>query len=33
LLQDLTNQLIAQINNHLSTVKWFLNHLNLKRLR
>ena len=33
LLQDLTNQLITQINNHLSTVKWFLNHLNLKRLR
>ena len=33
LLQDLTNQLIAQINNHLSTAKWFLNHLNLKRLR
>ena len=33
LIQDLTNQLVDQINYHLSTLKWFLNHLNLKKLR
>ena len=32
LLQDLVDQIIFQINNYLSSLKWYTNHLNLKKL-